>query len=500
MRAVHKRGSALATFGFAAILTVAMVATPTSAGAAGTTKIKVQQRVCAAAHAGRSSCDAIRVVTRKVSSAKASNLEARHIALPAAHSRVGFGPAGGYSPAQLAKAYGINPNGKSKKTVAIVDAFANPSVRSDLNVFDKQYGLHKETKKSFKVINQHGHASPLPAPDEGWAGEITLDVQSVRAVCHHCRILLVEADNNQNANLAAGVDQAVKKGAKIVSNSYGGPEGKGHMKAYKHKGVAILASSGDSGWYDWTNFNAGAPSGGKAQTPAAFKSVIGVGGTSMFLNSDSTRASESVWNTNGIADVDGIALANTFGYLAGAAGSGCSKIFSAPVWQKHVKGYKSLGCGKKRSEVDIAALADPFTGFDIYETFGWCGGCEPDGWATFGGTSLSSPLVAGMWGLAGGPHKGVGTPGKTLYANFKKHKGTYDVNTGGTGGCYIYSPRSCSSFSWFRPNPNTLGAGLIDCAWNKTGHKESHYGQCYANKGYDGVAGVGTPKGLAVFK
>ena len=78
----------------------------------------------------------------------------------------------------------------------------------------------------------------------------------------------------------------------------------------------------------------------------------------------------------------------------------------------------------------MAAVADPFTGFDIYETFGWCGGCEPDGWATFGGTSLSSPVVAGLWGLAGGPQKGVGSPAKTLYANFKKHKGTYDVTTG----------------------------------------------------------------------
>jgi subtilase family serine protease len=516
MRSVHVRGSVLAALGAAAVLVVATVATPTSAGAAGTTKVQVPLHLCKTASAGHKSCHAMKLVTRQVSSAKAASLRSRGLARPS--KTLGFGPAGGYTPRQLAAAYGINPGVKTKQTVAIVDAFANPSVRADLNAFDHHYGLPKETAKSFRVINQDGHASPLPTPDEGWAGEITLDVQSVRAVCHSCKILLVEADSNNNSDLAAGVNQAVKKGAKIVSNSYGGPEGHGQRAAYRHKGVAILASTGDDGWYDWDSANSLAPSSNMPATPASFPSVVAVSGTSLYLNPNGSRTSETVWNGNGPADLDGASTVAALGYEPGAAGGGCSTLFKAPSWQRQAKGYGTLGCGAKRSGTDIAAIADPFTGFDIFETFDWC--TDPDqnvcpftsadnGWATFGGTSLATPVVAGLWGLAGGPVKGVPSPGKTLYANFKHKRGTYDVTVGGTGGCNTQSPRACGGLlgflvygdSFSSPNPNTGPLGLVDCAWGPTGNAaRSARAQCYARPGYDGVSGVGTPKGLAVFK
>jgi subtilase family serine protease len=516
MRSVHVRGSALATLVVAAVLVVATIAAPTSAGAAGTQKVQVPLHLCKTASGGHKSCHAMKLVTRQVSSAKAANLRAQGLARPS--KTLGFGPAGGYTPKQLAAAYGINPGAKTKQTVAIVDAFGNPSARADLNAFDHQYGLPKETAKSFKVINQNGLASPLPTPDEGWAGEITLDVQSVRAVCHACKILLVEADTNDNVNLAKAVNQAVKRGAKIVSNSYGGPEGHDQQSAYKHKGVAILASTGDDGWYDWDNVNADVPSTNMPQTPASFPSVVGVSGTSLYLNPNGSRASETVWNGNGPADLDGASTVTALGYEPGAAGGGCSTLFAAPSYQRHAKGYGTLGCGAKRSGTDIAAIADPFTGFDVFETFDWC--TNPDtsvcpftsadnGWSTFGGTSLASPVVAGLWGLAGGPLKGVPSAGKTLYDNFKHKKGTYDVTVGGTGGCNTQSPRACGGLLGFliygsgftSPNPNTGQGGLVDCAWRPTGTAvRSARSQCYARPGYDGVSGVGTPKGLAVFK
>jgi hypothetical protein len=111
-----------------------------------------------------------------------------------------------------------------------------------------------------------------------------------------------------------------------------------------------------------------------------------------------------------------------------------------------------------------------------------------------------------MWGLAGGAHGKH--PAKTLYVRYKKSKAsTYDVRVGGTGGCYDQSPRSCSSLLQFMIyggssgfNPNTGPGGLLDCAWGKTGSTvKAHRGQCYAQPGYDGVSGVGTPKGLKVF-
>lgn len=515
------RTAAAASLAAAGLVAATLAATTTPAGAAGTTTIRVPARACKTATPGHRACDALRMVTKRVSSASAKKLISEGLAKPANAPHVGTGPVGGFSPAGLAKAYGINAGAKTTKTVAIVDAFNDPSVRSDLNAFDKHYGFHKETKKSFKVIGQDGGAPPT-TNDEGWAGEITLDVQSVRAVCRHCKILLVEANDNNDNNLAKAVKEAIKKGATIVSNSYGGPESpadpKWIQKAYSHKHVAILASSGDDGWYDWDNVNFGVASSGMSQVPASYPHVVGVGGTALYVAPNGKRTSEQAWNRNGPADFLGAASVNTYGYEPGAAGSGCSAKYKAPKWQKKAKGYKTLGCGSKRSEVDIAAIADPFTGFDIYETFDWCTNPDTsvcpytsadDGWSTYGGTSLASPVTAGMWGLAGGPSKHVAWPASTLYANYKKHKSdTYDVTVGGTGGCYDQTPKSCGTFlqnivygSHAGENPNTGPGGLIDCAWGATGNKpKADRYQCYAQPGYDGVSGVGSPKGLKVFK
>lgn len=521
LRTTRLRTGGAAVLAASGLVVTALATTSGPAGAAGTTTIRVAQAVCGAPTQGHASCHAMRLVDKKVSNTQAAALEKKGIARSAQDSRLGFGPAGGYTPKQIAKAYGINPSAKTRQKVAIVDAFDNPSVRADLNAFDQHYGFAKETKKSFKVVNQHGQPSPLPTPDEGWAGEITLDVQSVRAVCRHCKILLVEADDNNDNNLGAAVSQAVKMGAKIVSNSYGGPESPADppsiIKDYKHRGVAILASTGDDGWYDWDNANFGASSNEQPQVPASYNSVVGVGGTSLYLDPDGTRASETVWNDNGPADLYGASTVSALSYEPGAAGSGCSHLYSAKSWQKGVKGYGSLGCGSKRNGVDIAAVGDEFTGFDIFETYDWCTSPDPDicpftsadnGWFTFGGTSLSSPLVAGMWGLAGGPH-GVAYPAKTLYQHYKKSKAsTYDVRVGGTGACNTQSPNACGGLVQFLlygsasgPNPNTGADGLVDCAWGASGAAvKSNRAQCYAQPGYDGVSGVGTPKGLKVFK
>lgn len=421
------------------------------------------------------------------------------------------GPAGGYTPAQLAKAYRVNAGAAVSQTVAIVDAFNDPSVRTDLNTFDVQYGLPGETTTTLKVVNQNGSTSPLPSSDPGWAGEITLDVQAVRGLCHKCRILLVEADSDSDDDLAAAVNRAVTMGAKIVSNSYGGPETDpsetaADRAAYNHPGVAILASSGDDGWYGWDVVNcASATCGGNNQLPdnvpsdpASLRTVIGVGGTSLYLNPDGTRASEQVWNSNGPGDVLGSAL----GLPAGAAGSGCSTLSTPQRWQQFVAHYSGLGCGaSRRSGVDIASVADPFTGYDIFQTFGntatGCPGTPAKCWETIGGTSLASPVVAALWVLAGGAG-GVRYPALSLYGHFKSDaEHVYDVTVGGTGACDTLSPVSCTG----GVNPNSPSREL-DCAWNLSGSSDTPLAnryQCYARPGYDGVSGVGTPVGANVF-
>jgi len=148
-----------------------------------------------------------------------------------------------------------------------------------------------------------------------------------------------------------------------------------------------------------------------------------------------------------------------------------------------------------RSAVDIAAVADPFTGYDIFETYPAGSGA----WSTIGGTSLASPVIAAMWALAGGP-KGVAYPSLSLYGHFASdHTAhTYDVTVGGTGFCGIESPAGC--FDYWGNNPNALGDGTVDCGFGASGSAVlAHRAQCDAQPGYDGVAGVGTPKGTTVF-
>jgi hypothetical protein len=246
-------------------------------------------------------------------------------------------------------------------------------------------------------------------------------------------------------------------------------------------------------------------------TPAAYNTVIGVGGTALHLNPDATRASEEVWNENGQGDIWGFNL----GAELGAAGSGCSLVFNARAWQTHVAGYTGLGCGStRRSTVDIAAIADPYTGYDIFETTAsWCPSGSNDGngnacpnsdpeWQTLGGTSLASPVIGAMWGLAGGPGS-VTYPSLSLYGHFKGDSShpLYDVTVGGTGMCDWATPGFCTGGS----NPNGWVSGQhIDCGWSTTNTSDPTYlanrFQCYARPGYDGVAGVGTPKGLNAFK
>jgi hypothetical protein len=492
--------------------TVPAFSFPSAGTGSGTTTVQLPQRLCATAVPGESACLAIRLVTKQVTSATAAKLRDAGVARPTAVSSVGSGPAGGYSPGQLAAAYGVNPGAATSQTVAIVDAFQDPSVTADLDAFDAQYGLPAETSTSFKTVSESGGSVSGITTDVGWAGEITLDVEAVRGLCHACKILLVEANSASNSDLGAAVDEAVALGATIVSNSYGSPEIPSDPQAadYNHHGVAILASTGDDGWYDWDGFNLGAASDNAPLVPASYNTVVGVGGTTLDLNPNGTRASETVWNDNGPFDAEGFAFANTYGITGGAAGSGCSSIYTAQPWQQDISGYGTLGCGATfRNGVDIAADADYFTGFDTNETTSWCSGTDGNGntcptsdpgWQTIGGTSLASPLVAAMWGLAGGP-AGVNYPAMTLYGRFHTAPSQlYDVTVGGTGACDNTDPAPCGNFFGVS-NPNTLGAGLLDCMWGATGTAvlaDKH--QCNAEPGYDGVSGVGTPIGVTSFQ
>ncbi|MER5545069.1 putative Ig domain-containing protein [Streptomyces sp. NPDC001118] len=327
----------------------------------------------------------------------------------------------GLSPANLHSAYNLPTTGGSGMTVAIVDAYNDPNAESDLGTYRSTYGLSSCTKANgcFKQVSQTGSTTSLPTNDTGWAGEEALDLDMVSAVCPNCNIILVEANSATDSDLGTAENEAVALGAKVVSNSWGGSESSAQTgedtQYFKHPGVAITVSSGDSAY--------------GAEYPATSQYVTAVGGTALTTSSNSRGWSESVWHTS-----------STEG-----TGSGCSAYDPKPSWQT------DSGCSK-RMEADVSAVADPATGVAVYDTYGGTG------WAVYGGTSASAPIVAGVYALAG-------TPGSSDYpAKYPyQHTGNlYDVTSGNNGSC---SP------SYF----------------------------CTAGTGYDGPTGWGTPNGTAAF-
>ena len=328
----------------------------------------------------------------------------------------------GFGPSQLRSAYKISGTGSSGTTVAVIDAFGYPTAEADLAIYRAQFGLPTCTTANgcFKKVNQTGTQGSYPSNDQGWALETQLDLEMASAVCPGCKILLVEASSASLANLAAAVNTAAKLGATEISNSYGGSEFSSEVSdtAYNHPGIAVTVASGDSGY-------------GSFGYPAASPYVITVGGTTLTLGTGNAYAGESVWS---------------------GAGSGCSLYVGAPAWQGFL-----TACGGKRGTADVAADANPSTGAAVYDSVKYQG---RTGWFQVGGTSLSSPLIAGVYALAGG------LPGKTsaasgLYGHLGESAILHDVTSGSNG--------SCSTI------------------------------MCKGAAGYDGPTGVGTPKGTGAF-
>ena len=306
---------------------------------------------------------------------------------------------GSYGPAAYRGAYGVSGITATTRTVAIVDAYDNPTILNDLDAYSDNYGIPRLTRCAVNTgtaaspciqkVNQTG-GTTYPAYDSNWAGEIALDVEIVHALCQNCNILLIEASSNYDSDLITAANQlAYSMGANVVSNSWGGSESSSESiydTTFNHPGVAYVFSTGDSGY--------------GVQYPAASPYVTAVGGTSLYVNTDYTYNSESAWN---------------------GAGSGCSAYEAKPSFQH------DASC-TRRTVADVSADADPNTGAGVYIT-----ASGYSGWYQFGGTSLAAPLVAAVFALGGG----VGTTsGNSLpYANLNYGVNLRDVTSGSTGSC-----------------------------------------------------------------
>ena len=288
----------------------------------------------------------------------------------------------GYGPHDLQAAYKLtqaSAQDGSGETVALVDAYNDPHAESDLAVYRAQYGLPPCTTANgcFRKVNQLGQPGPYPAGDPGWAVEESLDIDMVSAICPRCHILLVEADfaSFLPPDLPISVNEAVKLGAKFVSNSYGAGEVSEETSLdsyYDHPGVAVTVASGDYGYgTSW---------------PATSPHVTAVGGTSLLRASNSRGWAEIAWS---------------------GTGSGCSLYETKPSWQQ------DSGC-PRRTVADVAAVADPDAGgVAVYDTYGFAGF---GGWLVVGGTSVASPIIASVYALAGTPKAGT-YPARYPYTN-----------------------------------------------------------------------------------
>jgi putative Ig domain-containing protein len=323
--------------------------------------------------------------------------------------RPGAIPAGdGYGPSTFQAAYGLTAASAadgSGITVAVVDAYNDPSAASDLATYRAAAGLPALTSGQFTQYNQEGETSPLPATaptDDDWTLEESLDVDMVSAICPLCKIDLVEATNDSGTGLYVAEETAATTlGAKYISNSWGGSESSTDLtydtEYFGVSGVVYTASAGDSAY-----------SGGVIY-PATSTHVVGVGGTTLDTASNSRGYTESVWETS-----------STEG-----TGSGCSSNEPQPSWQSALSVITAV-CSHKVDN-DVSADADPNTGAAVYDTTNGNGG-----WLEVGGTSESSPIIASVFALAGNNGNGGNNAADSIYTHTSN---LYDVTSGSNGSC-----------------------------------------------------------------
>ncbi|HEY5986238.1 MAG TPA: S53 family peptidase [Streptosporangiaceae bacterium] len=358
------------------------------------------QRACAAPRPGTAACDAL-------------------VRGTAGHRPISYATPSGYGPSQLRSAYKLpSSTAGGGQTVAIVDAYNDPNAASDLNTYRSTYGLPAcyASTGCFRKVNQTGGTS-YPSNNSGWALEESLDLDMVSAICPNCHIILVEASSASFSNLGAAENEAVTLGAKEISNSWGGSDAPDSIYGsyFNHSGIRITASSGDSGY--------------GVEYPASSHYVTAVGGTTLKSASNTRGWTETAWS---------------------GAGSGCSAYNTALSAQANF----NTGCSR-RAVADVSADANPNTGVAVYDSTPYNG---VSGWFVVGGTSVSSPVIASVFALAG---NGSSITNNYPYNHYSSST-FYDITSGSNGTC----------------SPGQL---------------------CTARVGWDGPTGLGSPHGTGGF-
>jgi hypothetical protein len=356
----------------------------------------------------------------------------------------GPGLPGGFGPSDIRHAYGFDQitfssgtvqGDGSGQTIAIVDAYDQPNIASDLAVFDSTYGL--AAPPSFTKVNQNG-GTTYPTADQNWGMEISLDVEWAHAIAPGAKILLVEANSNSWTDLWTAINYARNQpGVAVVSMSFGGSEWSGET-AYDsyfttpsgHGGVTFVASSGDSG-------SSGAP-----EYPSVSANVLAVGGTQLTLDSSGNYLSETGWS---------------------GSGGGISAYVSQPGYQKGVVTQTST----MRAVPDVAYDGSSGSPFAVYDTSGY------GGWLQVYGTSAGSPQWAALVAIAdqGRALAGLGSldgPTQALPKLYQLSAADFhDITTGSNGG-YSAGPGYDLVTGRGTPVANLVVADLVGSGSNPT--------------------------------
>jgi subtilase family serine protease len=339
-------------------------------------------------------------------------------------------PSSAFKPSQVRHAYGFDQlvNQGTGQVIGIVDAYDDPNAESDLAVFNRQYSLPvcSSSNGCFLKVYASGRK---PATNANWGIEIALDVEWAHAIAPQAKIVLVESATNSLADLMTAVDVAVRDGASVVSMSWTAGEFSGETRLdnnFVTTGVTFLAASGDTGT--------------GAGYPAASPYVIGVGGTSLYLDANGNYLSETAWS---------------------GSGGGLSVFEHEPLYQA-LFGISANPRGM-RGAPDVSYNANPGTGYAIYDSFGFGGA---SGWFQVGGTSAGTPQWAALVAItnsmrAAARKAHLSNTNNPLYVIAKKSLATEfnAVNQGTNGSCGVW---------------------------------------CTAAPGYDYVTGLGSPKASAL--
>jgi subtilase family serine protease len=319
----------------------------------------------------------------------------------------------GYTPLQIASAYGYDRlhrkgiDGRGE-TIAITGAFFSPTIRTDIEAFSRRQGLPRLGDRYREVVAPGTTRFPHdPSVMQNWYIEQALDVEWAHAVAPAAHIVYVGAANDSRG-LDLALNHAVDNHlADVISNSWGMPESyapTGEIKALDMvfeqahaQGIGIYFASGDDGDNQaaWGKVSAGFPD----SSPL----VTSVGGTSLGIGSSGQRLFETGWGTTQL-DWDGSAWQgpSPLGTFLYGGGGGVSHVYVRPSYQRHVvpAGYGIWKGEARRVEPDVALVADPQTG--VVFTQSWStpsgGTVIKDSW--IGGTSLATPLMAGLAVLA----------------------------------------------------------------------------------------------------